>query len=297
MPESNLSAGSPRAAFLPLSVIVPLASLLILFFVVLLFPWDSLGRRVAWEISRASGARVDVPNLTPALTARGPVLRALDVTIEHPAIDHVQLFELEISPRLSMSWFSGDPTLRLWAESGLGNIDGVLRLGNEPAFVGTVSEVELARLPLRLDASGVRFGGVLSADADVALDPNGTLRGRVDFVSASLYLQSSLLPIQIPFSNAEGTIEILENGATRISSIVLEGGVVEAELSGEIGLVHRSQSPPIDLTAHIRIIDPMLRQLAPAAGLRLSRTGEADIRLGGTLDRPKILSSQGRTQR
>jgi len=297
VPESNLSTGSPRGAFLPLSVIVPLAVLLILFFVVLLFPWDSLGRRVAWEISRVSGARVDVPNLAPALTARGPVLRALDVTIEHPAVNRVQLFELEIAPRLSMSWFGGDPTLRLWAQSGLGNIDGVLRLGSEPAFLGSVSEVELSRLPLRLDASGVRFGGVLFADADVALDPNGTLRGQVDFVSPSLNIQSVLLPIEIPFTHAEGRIEILESGATRISSIVLEGDVVEAELSGEIGLVHRSQSPPIELTAHIRVIDTMLRQLAPSAGLQLSGNGEADIRVGGTLDTPRIMSSQGQARR
>jgi len=297
VPESNLSTGSPRGAFLPLSVIVPLAVLLILFFVVLLFPWDSLGRRVAWEISRVSGARVDVPNLAPALTARGPVLRALDVTIEHPAVNRVQLFELEIAPRLSMSWFGGDPTLRLWAQSGLGNIDGVLRLGSEPAFLGNVSEVELSRLPLRLDASGVRFRGVLFADADVALDPNGTLRGQVDFVSPSLNIQSVLLPIEIPFTHAEGRIEILESGATRISSIVLEGDVVEAELSGEIGLVHRSQSPPIELTAHIRVIDTMLRQLAPSAGLQLSGNGEADIRVGGTLDTPRIMSSQGQARR
>lgn len=288
MSESNTQTGGARQAFLPLAITLPIAALLLVAFLVLLFPWDSLGRRIAWEISRASGARVDVPNLAPALTARGPVLRALDVTIEHPAVDRLQLFELEIAPRFSTSWFGGDPTLRIWARSGLGNLDGVLRLGSESAYAGDVSEVELARLPLRLDASGVRFAGILSATADVALDPNGTLRGRVDFESPSLSIQSKQLPIAIPFSHATGTIEILESGATRIESVVLEGQLVEAELSGEIGLVHRSQSPPIDLTAHIRVVDSTLQQLAASAGLRLSSTGEANVRLSGTIDTPKV---------
>jgi type II secretion system protein N len=295
--ESTPSLGGSQQATLPLALNLTIAAVVIAFFVVVLFPWDSLGRRIAWEISRVSGARVDVPNLAPAFTARGPVLRAMDVTIEHPAVQRVQLFELEIGPRFSTSWFGGNPTLRLWAQSGLGNVDGVLRLGSEPAYVGSVRDVDLSRLPLRLDASGVRFGGVLSADADVALDPSGTLKGSVDFESPSLTVQSNQLPLAIPFSHATGRIEILESGATRIESVVLTGTVVEAEVSGEIGLVHRSQSPPIDLTVHIRVVDATLQQLAPSAGLRLSSDGEADVRVGGTLDAPQIQPTGRRAKR
>jgi type II secretion system protein N len=295
--ESTPSLGGSQQATLPLALNLTIAAVVIAFFVVVLFPWDSLGRRIAWEISRVSGARVDVPNLAPAFTARGPVLRAMDVTIEHPAVQRVQLFELEIGPRFSTSWFGGNPTLRLWAQSGLGNVDGVLRLGSEPAYVGSVRDVDLSRLPLRLDASGVRFGGVLSADADVALDPSGTLKGSVDFESPSLTVQSKQLPLAIPFSHATGRIEILESGATRIESVVLEGTVVEAEVSGEIGLVHRSQSPPIDLIMHIRVVDATLQQLAPSAGLRLSSDGEADVRVGGTLDAPQIQPTGRRAKR
>ncbi len=297
MTESNLSSDGSRWAFLPTALSIPLAALLVLIFVAILFPWDSLGRRIAWEISRVSGARVDVSNLAPALTARGPVLRARDVTIEHPAIDQVRLYELEIAPRFSTSWFGGQPTLRLWAQSGLGNADGVLRLGGEPTFVGSVSEVELARLPLRLDSSGVRFEGTLSVDADVALDPNGTLRGMLVFESQSLRMQTDQLPLEIRFTHAKGTIEILESGATRIDSVVVKGELVEAELSGEIGLVHLSQSPPIDFTAHIRIVDATLRRLAPGAGLMLSSSGEADVRVSGTLDAPDIVPIEVGTRR
>jgi hypothetical protein len=64
--------------------------------------------------------------------------------------------------------------------------------------------------------------------------------------------------------------------------------VVEGELSGEIGLVHRSQSPPLDMTGHLVIHDRTLRQLAPGAGLLLSPDGEADIRVSGTIDAPRI---------
>lgn len=288
MSEANESNAARPAAGLPRAIAVPLAAILVLVFLVLLFPWDSLGRRIAWEISRVSGARVDVPNLAPALTARGPVLRARDVTIEHPAVDRVRLHELEIAPRFSTSWLSGDPTLRIWARTGLGNVDGVLRLGQEPAYRGRVSEVEIERLPLRLDASGVRLAGRIEADADVALDPNGTLQGRVDFDSPTVTIQSTQLPIAISFTRARGGIEILESGATRIDAVTLEGPAVEGELSGEIGLVHRSQSPPLDLTGHLVIHDAMLRQLAPSAGLLLSPGGEADVRVTGTVDIPLI---------
>jgi len=289
--ETNASASDSRGGTPPIGLVLLLCGLLVICFILLRFPWDSLGRRIAWEISHVSGARVDVPNLTPALTARGPVLRAEGVTIEHPAIDQVRLFALEIAPRLSMSWFGGDPTLRLWAESGLGNIDGILRLGDEPAYVGQVSEVELSRLPLRIEATGVRFRGLIEADADVALAPNGTLQGRVEFESPSLVIESSRLPIAVPFSRAAGVIDILESGATRIDSLALEGEVLEAELSGEISLVHRTQSPPIDLLAHIRVVNPTLRQLASGAGLDLSPSGETDVRVGGTLDAPEMTSA------
>ena len=297
MPEVNASNAGRPATGLPRAIAIPLAALLFLIFLVLLFPWDSLGRRIAWEISRVSGARVDVPNLAPALTARGPVLRARDVTIEHPAVDRVRLSELEIAPRFSTSWLSGDPTLRIWARTGLGHVDGVLRLGGEPAYRGRVSEVEIERLPLRLDATDVRLAGRIEADADVALDPNGTLQGRVDFESANLMIQSAQLPLAIAFSAARGGIEILENGATRIDSVELEGDVVEGELSGEIGLVHRSQSPPLDMTGRLVIHDPTLRQLAPGAGLLLSAGGEAEIRVSGTVDAPRITTVGRASQR
>lgn len=297
MSEPNALDVDRPARSASLAGLLPLAALIVVAFIVLLFPWDSLGRRVAWEISRVSGARVDVSDLSPAITARGPVLRARNVVVEHPAVDRLRLSELEIAPRLSMSWFRGDPTLRVWAQTDLGHVDGVLRLGDEPAYVGRVTEVELARLPLRLEASELRFSGRLDADADVALDPNGTLQGRVAFESPSLSIQSSQFPMAIPFSHADGVIEIVESGATRIESVRLEGPVIEGTLSGEIGLVHRSQSPPIDLSARVTVHEPLFRQLADGAGLRLSAEGEADVELRGTIDAPEIAPAGRRKRR
>jgi type II secretion system protein N len=261
---------------------------LILAFIFVGFPWDSLARRVATEISVASGSSISIENLAPAVTARGLVLRARDVVIEHPAVDRVRLLELEIAPRWSMSWFMGEPALRIWADTELGLIDGVLGLGETSSFVGRVSQVELSRLPLRLDASGVRISGQLDADVNVALDPIGTLSGRVAFLSPSLVVESNQLPMAIPFSRAEGVIVILENGATQIESVKLEGQLLEGKLSGEIGLVHHSQTPPIDLKAEFHIVNPMLRQLAPGVGIPVSPNGEINVRIRGTLDAPEI---------
>jgi len=286
--EANTSTHDRRAVFLPTVALLPLAALLVLSFILLLFPWDSLGRRVAWEISRVSGARVEVPELAPALSARGPVLRARNVTIEHPAVDEIRLSTLEIAPRLSTSWFAGNPTLRIWAQTQLGQVDGVLRLGAEPAYLGRVSKVELSRLPLRLDSDQLRFAGEISADADVALSPNGTLQGKIHFDSAALEVETGLLPIAIPFSRAVGTLEILQSGATRISAVDLEGPMIDGRLEGEIGLVHRSQPPPIDLSASLRIHDPTLQEMAQRNGFPIANGNESNFHLGGTVASPKI---------
>jgi hypothetical protein len=100
----------------------------------------------------------------------------------------------------------------------------------------------------------------------------------------------------IPFSHAEGVIVILENGATQIESVVFEGELVEGKLSGEIGLVHHSQAPPIDLEAEFRIVDPTLRQLAPGVGIPMSANGKLEVRISGTLDAPEIDSASTRDQ-
>lgn len=290
MSDSNDSARARSEGFLPRSVAIPLVAILLLAFVVIRFPWDAVGRRVAWEISRVSGARVEVDELAPGLSARGPVLRARNVVIHHPAIDRVRVSELEIAPRFSSSWLSGEPTLRVFARTGLGHADGVLRLGASPAYTGRVTEVDLARIPLRLEASALSLRGRLDADADVALDPGGTLAGRVDFESPALELTLPMLPVPLRFDRAVGRVEILESGDTRISDVRFEGDRVEGSLAGEIGLVHRSQSPPIDLEAELVIHDPTLRSLAPSAGLRLDGGGRAHVALSGTVDAPQVTS-------
>lgn len=276
------------------AVLVPACLLLFVAFVVLLFPWDALGRRIVWEINRVSAARVELDSLSPAISARGPVLRAGDVRVHHPAVDQLRIVSLEIAPRFSTSWLDGAPTIRVWAETSLGTADGVLRLGETPAYIGRVLEVELSRLPLRLDANNLRLGGRLDADTDVALDPGGTLRGRVEFESTSLLLQTAMLPVQIPFTRATGVVEILDSGATRIADVVLDGDVVAGTLSGEIGLVHRSQSPPLDLRVDLQVRDDTLKRLAPGAGLSLAADGSVSLAVSGTVAAPNLESAQPR---
>lgn len=286
--SSTKRAGMRALSNVSKAAIVLIACILILIFIAILFPWDSVARRLEYEIGNASGSGVSISKIAPALTSRGPVLRASDVTIEHPAVERVRISNLEVAPRPSRSWLSGDPALRVWADTELGLADGVLELGDAPSYVGDVSGVELSRLPLRLEATGIELAGELAATANVALNSNGTFQGHVDFESPSLVIQSNKLPIAVPFTRADGALEILESGATQIESVQLEGPVLNGELSGEIGLVHRSQSPPVDLKANFQIIDRTLRQLAPSAGFPLDRDGKAAVQIRGTLDQPQV---------
>jgi type II secretion system protein N len=271
---------------------LPVAFGLILVFMLILFPWDSLARRIAWEVSGISGGRVTISTLAPAFSDRGPVLKALDVRIEHPAIDRIRLSELEIAPRELLGWLTGAPTLRIWTVSSLGIIDGLFALGADPSFVGEISAVELARLPLRLDPEAIQLSGQFAGEVDVALDPKGTLRGQMTFRSESLVVASGALPMPISFSRAEGAIQILDSGATRIESLDLEGDILQGTVFGEFGLVHRSQSLPIKLKATMRILDPQLRQVAMAAGIRVAPSGDFDVQIDGNLDAPIFTENQ-----
>ena len=273
-------------------------ALLTVLFIALLFPWTSVARRVAHDLARASGGQVEMATLAPAWTARGPVLAARDVRIAHPAVERLRIHALEIAPRPSTSWLSGEPKLRVWADSELARVDGILRLGSDASrFDGRVEQVAIDKLPLRLDASGLVLVGLLDADARVAIEPGGTLQGTVRFESDDLIVQSPLLPLAIPFSRTTGEVELLETGATRIAAARFEGPLIQGDLSGDIGLVHRSLSPPIDLEARIEILDDTLRAMAPAAGLPLSPEGRAALRLGGTIDAPEFGSLDGRGRR
>ena len=286
--ESNISSTQTGRAIMSPFIVVPLAILALAIFIALLFPWDSVARRIAHELAAASGSQITIGQLRPTISARGPVLAANDLLIHHPAVDRVRIRTLEIAPRLSTSWFGAEPTLRFWADSELALVDGVLRLGESPTFVGEVSRVEIEKLPLRLDSSGFGVFGLVTAQADVLLDPRGILTGRVDFESPDLMIQSDRLPIPIPFTRATGVIEMLPNGATRIESVEVEGNIIEGRVSGEISMAHRSQSPPIDLEAQLQIVAPDLRRLAPGAGIPISPDGKANLRLQGTLDAPEI---------
>ncbi len=290
MTEPRLARPAAAPGSIPLWVTIPLAVALTITFIGLLFPWDAVARRLAFEIGAASGARVEIGALAPAWTARGPVLRAREVRIEHPSVEALRVDPLEVAPRFSMAWLSGRPRLRVYADSALGRIDGVLVLGPEPAFDGRVERVAIERQPLRLAAAGVRVVGELAAIADVALDPGGTLRGRVEFESPALQIEAALLPLPLRFSRATGTLSILESGATRIESVSLEGEQLRGTLEGEIGLVHHSQAPPLALDAEVEILDPELRALAQAAQLPIGADGRAALRIGGTAALPTFTS-------
>lgn len=279
-----------------LFLVIPLAIALVLVFVAILFPWNSVARRLEFEIGAASGARVTLEDLAPAWTARGPVLRARNVAIEHPSVRLLRVSDLEVAPRFSTSWLRGKPRLRIFADSDLGVVDGVLVLGPEPAFDGRVQRVAIERLPLRLSAAGIRVAGELSAEADVALDPAGTLHGTVDFESPKLELEAILLPKPLVFSSASGSLAILETGATRIENVKLEGGQLRGTLSGEIGLVHRSQPPPLDLRADLEVLDPELRALAQAARLPIPPDGRASLEIRGTAAAPQLIPAGGGLQ-
>ena len=128
----------------------------------------------------------------------------------------------------------------------------------------------------------------MRAEVDLLLALEGPEALRVAFQAPSYVVKSSGASGIWSFGQSTGIVEILESGATRLDSVRLEGAVVSVSVEGEIGLVHHSQAPPVDLVADLRVEEPSLRRMASGLGLRLDAAGATSVRVQGPLDRPSV---------
>ena len=103
-------------------------------FLVVGFPYDRLTPRITQAIETATGARVSIGRLGLGVAWLGPQLRAWDLDVTTPGGRRIPIDRLRVHPAWSMSWLRGVPSVVVAVRSPLGEIDGTLRIGGQPAF-------------------------------------------------------------------------------------------------------------------------------------------------------------------
>ncbi len=263
-------------------------------FVIARFPIDRLAPRVAALASEATGARVSIDELEFHLVALLPELSAIGVDLTWPAGTRLRLDRVRVRPAWSLSWFRGDPSLKLSLRSGSGRIRGIARLGDAPSFRGAVTDLDLSRVPMALFAdTGFAFDGNLNAEFDVVTGEAG-LEGPVTLHATDGSLSLPMLPMGVPFETLEGAAALGGDSLLTVHSLALEGPLVAFAGSGTVGRAPASALAPLALAARLEVREPALRELFASSGAVLGTDGVAELSIGGTVGNP-VLGGEGGT--
>ena len=265
-------------------------------FVVLGFPYDRLVPRISQAIEAATGARVSIGRLGLGVAWLGPQLRAWDVDVTTPSGRRVPIDRLRVHPAWSLSWLRGMPSLAVAVRSPLGEVDGTLRVGQQPAFDGTLKQFDLAQLPLDLIAPGASLDGRGDAELDLEMVDTGVEgSARFDVRDGSFGLP--MLPIGVPFDGLHGDIALGGETLARIDAFEMTGPLLQVTAKGTLGQAPATTLAPLALEAQIEVRDANARSLLQAQGIRLGADGKASFSLGGTLGDPQVQTGRAATPR
>jgi type II secretion system protein N len=282
-PFDVLEAPIPRPL---LWIGAPIAGLLlIVVFVFLRFPYDEFAAPLGQRLGEATGSEVVIGGIEPRITIGGPGIAARDVRIVRPDGRWIEIDPLRIRPAWSTAWLNGDPALKIDVDSTVGRSSGMLVLGDPPAWVGEVEDVDLARLPLG-SAGGVAVSGLLVAAADLALGP-GVPTGPLSFDAHTGEIAHPALPIVIDYDRASGDLTLGADPIVEVRALEIDGPVLHASASGNVRIGRGPGDEQLDLEIEVEIKDPAMRAMLQGLGVRLDGRGRAKFALGGTLASPR----------
>jgi type II secretion system protein N len=256
------------------------------FFVVSGFPYDRLAPRIEQAIAAATGARVDIGRLDLGLVWVTPELRAEDVDVAWPGGRRLRFERLRVRPAWSTSWLRGHPALVLALRSSEGEVDGTVVAGGEPAFRGTLRQVELGQIPLDEWAPGASLAGRADAELDLAIAADGP-RGSARFTVGDGSLSLPLLPIGVPFESLRGELVLGGESLAKIAALDLVGPLVGFSAQGTIGRAPEATMAPLAIDARLDVREPTVRTLLRGQGIVLDAEGKAAVTIGGTLGSPE----------
>ncbi|MGH0031227.1 MAG: hypothetical protein ACQGVC_15635, partial [Myxococcota bacterium] len=184
----------------------------------------------------------------------------------------------------SKSWFRGEPALHLDATSPLGRIRGAARIGDEPGFDGTASELDVAAL-LRAASVAVRLTGSADVSGDLRMAAQGP-EGPLTIAARDGVLSHPKLPVDVPYETIDGALVLGGDVAARIDSLEIRSPMGSASIQGSIGRARVVARSPLDLTVEITVAED-IRGMLRAQRVRVGDDGRISLRLTGTLSNPR----------
>lgn len=284
-------AGSAGAAPRPLPrglvrIALPLASLiLVVVFILVLFPYGRFQDVLTAQLARATGASVSLDSLEGGPSIGGPSLRAVNLRLRWPDRGEVLLERAGLRPAWSLSWLRGEPAFHVKAEGPAGSLAGTVWPGEGPAFAGRVGAIDLSLLPLDRLADPFPVLGEVDAGIDLRAGPNGP-SGKVRFEAREGSLALPQVPFGIPFEEAHGELERSASGAVTVREFELSGPMLSAAAEGEIAASRRPEDAALDLELDLVVAEPPLRMLIEPYGVRFGPDGTAHVRVSGSVSRP-----------
>lgn len=262
-------------------------------FVVARFPIERVTPRVAALAGAATGARVEIGSLGIDLIALLPALHAREVTVAWPTGTRLRLDRVRARPAWSLSWLRGHPSVLLSLRAGESRVDGVVRLGPEPAFRGELAQLDLKLLPPSLlGGTGLDLDGRLDGALDVRMTERGP-EGAVRLHAAGGSLALPVLPIGVPFETADAELTLGGDALVTIGSLAVDGPMVALQGHGTVGRGAMPSVAPLALQARLEVREPALRDMLDGSEVRLGPDGQADLSIGGTLASPQLGAGAG----
>lgn len=262
-------------------------------FIVIGFPYDRLTPRITQAVEATTGTRVSIGRLGLGIAWLGPQLRAWDVAVTTPAGRRIPIERLRVHPAWSLSWLRGMPSLVVAVRSPLGEIDGTVRIGPQPAFDGTLKSFDLAQIPLDLVAPGASLDGRGDATIDLAMGEAGAEgTARFDVTQGSFGLP--MFPIGVPFDGVHGDVVLGGETLAKIDAFELTGPLIQVWAKGTLGQAPAATLAQLALEAQIEVRDANVRSMLQGQGVRLGADGKASLSVGGTLGDPQVQTATGR---
>lgn len=284
MAADTKRAALPRPFFL---VGLPVAGfLLVALFIYLGFPYDKLGDRIATEIRRNSGVRIDFQDIGPKLQLAAPGIEATGL---RATLDDGRSFRIEralLRPAWSLGWFRATPAIHAEVESELGDAEGTLFLGGAGGWSGELSQVAVGQIPiLPLEAAG-KLAGRFDASIDLMLAEAG-LEGSLEFAATEGSVGLARFPVDIPFETLSGALIFGGDNYLSIERLELAGPLLTASLTGNVLRAESFAEAPMRLDAELTS-DRSLRAAIEGAGVRVDRQGRSKVRITGTVESPMV---------
>jgi type II secretion system protein N len=287
MAAAARGGGMPRSHSIGVLGIALACVLLTLFFLLLGFPYDRLGERLAAELSRGSGTQLSFQELGPFVSLAGPGFEATGVRITTADGIRLQFDRARLRPAWSLAWLRLTPAMHLDLEDPPGRIIGVATFGEAPSFAGRLEALDLARLPKNLVASGVGLAGTLDAVFDLRAGSPGP-QGSISLNAREGSLGvPDLLPMAVPFDELSASLRLGDGAFLEVESFESRSSLLSAQVSGTIDTAPSFAEAPLKLQVKLQA-DPALHNTLKQRGIRVSRKGKATLRIRGTPRAPVV---------